>query len=117
LTLGSKLSEPFDEFPGFHVIGKLPPLGDRRIQAHHMALDAVALDAVVKIVKVGVQLAIVIALRQTRLHSGRPIASLTSPAAVRLSHRSDAAQQRPRHWLEASQLAVMGGKVLRQIAC
>jgi hypothetical protein len=55
--MGSKLSEPFDEFPGFHLIGNLPPLGDRQIEAQHMALDAV-----VKIVKVGVQLAMVIAL-------------------------------------------------------
>jgi hypothetical protein len=51
--MGSKLIEPFDQFPGFHGIGKPPPLGDRRIQVHHMALDAA-----VKIVKVGVQLAI-----------------------------------------------------------
>ena len=34
LTMGSNLIEPFDEFPGFHVIGNLPPLGDPRIQAH-----------------------------------------------------------------------------------
>jgi len=64
LTMGSKLSdyEPFDEFPRFHVM-KVPPLRDRRIQAHHMALDAV-----------GVQLAIghrlevgAVAQRQTKL--------------------------------------------------
>jgi hypothetical protein len=35
---------------------------------------------------------------------------------VRLSHRTDAAQQRPRHRLEASQLAAMGEKLREPIA-
>jgi hypothetical protein len=35
---------------------------------------------------------------------------------VRLSHCADAAQQRPRHWLEAQQLAAMGEKLRKKIA-